>query len=275
MAIAAPLFYGYVVTWVNLLCFFALLIEVGVVRALPDPRPRRVPGDQHPAQRALARMIGGSVLVTLLTQSALGSSACRRLDRGGLLLDVRPACATRSTARFLVNGFPLPLTARRPPGPLTARRITAGADRAAHAAGTADRAGRHTTARVELECLATPVRAAGHRVRARTGRRDRRTRPLAARSRPADLLPVPRHGRSAAPPGAWTYLDLARDPARGYGRPDGATRALGVSLAARRAVRAAGRPTRAGFERVVFFLPAVLDKAGRGRQGGCRCSTPC
>jgi pimeloyl-ACP methyl ester carboxylesterase len=67
------------------------------------------------------------------------------------------------------------------------------------------------------------------------------------------------HGRSAAPAGPWTYVDLARD-LRAVADLAGATRALGVSLGAGALVRLlADNPTR--FERVVFFLPAALAAA--------------
>jgi pimeloyl-ACP methyl ester carboxylesterase len=66
------------------------------------------------------------------------------------------------------------------------------------------------------------------------------------------------HGRSAAPPGRWTYLDLARD-LRAVADLYGATRALGVSLGAGALCRLlADNPTR--FDRAVFFQPAVLDQ---------------
>ena len=65
------------------------------------------------------------------------------------------------------------------------------------------------------------------------------------------------HGRSSAPPGRWTYADLARD-LRAVADLSGATRALGVSLGAGALCRLlADDPDR--FERVVLFLPAVLD----------------
>ena len=65
------------------------------------------------------------------------------------------------------------------------------------------------------------------------------------------------HGRSAAPAGRWTYTDLARD-LRAVADLSGATRALGVSMGAGALCRLlADNPGR--FERVVFFLPAVLD----------------
>jgi pimeloyl-ACP methyl ester carboxylesterase len=66
------------------------------------------------------------------------------------------------------------------------------------------------------------------------------------------------HGRSSAPPGHWTYLDLARD-LRAIADLHGATRALGVSLGAGALCRLlADNPNR--FEKVVFFMPAVLDR---------------
>jgi pimeloyl-ACP methyl ester carboxylesterase len=66
------------------------------------------------------------------------------------------------------------------------------------------------------------------------------------------------HGRSAAPGGVWTYADLARD-LRAIADLAGATRALGVSLGAGALCRLlADHPDR--FDRVVLFLPAVLDR---------------
>jgi 3-oxoadipate enol-lactonase len=67
------------------------------------------------------------------------------------------------------------------------------------------------------------------------------------------------HGRSACPPGRWSYPDLARD-LRAVADLYGATRALGVSLGAGALCRLlADNPGR--FDRLVFFLPAVLDRA--------------
>jgi 3-oxoadipate enol-lactonase len=66
------------------------------------------------------------------------------------------------------------------------------------------------------------------------------------------------HGRSDAPPGPWTYADLARD-LRAVADLSGATRALGVSMGAGALCRLlAESPGR--FERVVLFLPATLDR---------------
>ena len=65
------------------------------------------------------------------------------------------------------------------------------------------------------------------------------------------------HGRSDAPAGHWTYEDLARD-LRAVADLTGSTRALGVSMGAGALCRVlASNPDR--FERVVLFLPAVLD----------------
>jgi pimeloyl-ACP methyl ester carboxylesterase len=66
------------------------------------------------------------------------------------------------------------------------------------------------------------------------------------------------HGRSASPPGEWTYLDLARD-LRAVADLSGATRALGVSLGAGALCRLL-IDNHNRFERVVLFLPAVLDR---------------
>lgn len=67
------------------------------------------------------------------------------------------------------------------------------------------------------------------------------------------------HGRSDAPTGTWSYADFARD-LRAVADLSGATRALGVShgaaALARLLVESPGR-----FERVVFHLPAVFDRA--------------
>ena len=65
------------------------------------------------------------------------------------------------------------------------------------------------------------------------------------------------HGRSDAPPGPWSFGDLATD-LRGVADLTGATRALGVSMGAGALCRLlAETPDR--FERAVFYLPAPLD----------------
>jgi len=93
MAIAAPLFYGYVVTWVNLLLFiFALLIEVASFGHCLIQRPDAFPAINTLPKGAWLAMIGGSVLVTLLTQSALGILGLVAVTIAAVyLLDVRPA----------------------------------------------------------------------------------------------------------------------------------------------------------------------------------------
>ncbi|MGN9776071.1 alpha/beta fold hydrolase [Micromonospora sp. H33] len=66
------------------------------------------------------------------------------------------------------------------------------------------------------------------------------------------------HGRSDAPAGPWNYVDLARD-LRAVADLGGATRAFGASLGAGALCRLLiESPQR--FERLVFFLPAVLDR---------------
>ncbi|MFI6784249.1 alpha/beta fold hydrolase [Micromonospora sp. NPDC050276] len=66
------------------------------------------------------------------------------------------------------------------------------------------------------------------------------------------------HGRSEAPDGPWDYLDLARD-LRAIADLGGASRAFGASLGAGALSRLlAESPER--FEKLVFFLPAVLDE---------------
>ncbi|MFI2661571.1 alpha/beta fold hydrolase [Micromonospora carbonacea] len=66
------------------------------------------------------------------------------------------------------------------------------------------------------------------------------------------------HGRSDAPPGPWSYLDLARD-LRAVADLANATRAFGASLGAGALCRLlAESPER--FDRLVFFLPAALDQ---------------
>ncbi|MET7960823.1 alpha/beta hydrolase [Micromonospora zamorensis] len=66
------------------------------------------------------------------------------------------------------------------------------------------------------------------------------------------------HGRSEAPDGPWNYLDLARD-LRAIADLGGASRAFGASLGAGALCRLlVESPDR--FEKLVFFLPAVLDR---------------
>lgn len=66
------------------------------------------------------------------------------------------------------------------------------------------------------------------------------------------------HGRSDAPKGAWSYEDLARD-LRAVADLSAATRAVGASLGAGALCRLmVDSPDR--FDRVVLYLPAVLDE---------------
>ncbi|GIJ48617.1 alpha/beta hydrolase [Virgisporangium aliadipatigenens] len=112
---------------------------------------------------------------------------------------------------------------------------------------------------VELEVLdsgsGAPVTVFAHGL----GQGITETRPLGSGVIGRKIFPHLRgHGRSGAPGGTWTYADLARD-LRAVADLTGATRALGISLGAAALARlVADNPTR--FERLVFFLPAVLDK---------------
>jgi 3-oxoadipate enol-lactonase len=124
---------------------------------------------------------------------------------------------------------------------------------------------------VELECLATgtgePITAFAHGMAGSIGD----TRPLGSGVAGRKVFFQFRgHGRSAAPAGRWTYADLARD-LRSVADLYAATRAVGMSLGAGALCRlVADNPGR--FERMVFFLPAVLDRPlpepGRQRLAG-------
>jgi 3-oxoadipate enol-lactonase len=65
------------------------------------------------------------------------------------------------------------------------------------------------------------------------------------------------HGRSDAPPGPWSFADLAED-LRAVADRAGATRALGVSMGAGALCRVLSE-TPGRFERIVLYLPAPLD----------------
>jgi 3-oxoadipate enol-lactonase len=65
------------------------------------------------------------------------------------------------------------------------------------------------------------------------------------------------HGRSDAPPGPWSFADLAED-LRAVADRAGATRALGVSMGAGALCRVLAE-TPGRFERIVLYLPAPLD----------------
>ncbi|GID66555.1 carboxylesterase [Actinoplanes cyaneus] len=74
------------------------------------------------------------------------------------------------------------------------------------------------------------------------------------------------HGRSDAPPGPWSFADLAAD-LRGVADLAGATRAVGVSMGAGALCRLlADTPDR--FDKVVLYLPAPLD--GRRSEAAAR-----
>jgi len=65
------------------------------------------------------------------------------------------------------------------------------------------------------------------------------------------------HGRSEAPPGPWSFADLA-DDLRAVADRAGASRALGVSMGAGALCRLlVSTPDR--FERIVLYLPSPLD----------------
>ncbi|HEX6500344.1 MAG TPA: alpha/beta hydrolase [Micromonosporaceae bacterium] len=120
---------------------------------------------------------------------------------------------------------------------------------------------------VALECLTTgvgePVTVFAHGL----GNGIAETRPLGSSVTGTKVFFQFRgHGRSDAPPGPWTYQDLARD-LRAVADLSGARRALGVSLGAGALCRLLSQSP-ARFERVVFFLPAVLDtpRAAPARQ---------
>nr|WP_239133324.1 alpha/beta hydrolase [Rugosimonospora africana] len=116
---------------------------------------------------------------------------------------------------------------------------------------------------VELEYLATgtgrPVTVFAHGL----GGGIADTRPLGSGVPGSKIfIQLRGHGRSAAPPGEWSYADLAADLAAvaDFHRAD---QALGISLGAGALCRLlVDRPDR--FRRLVFFLPAVLDTPRTG-----------
>jgi Protein of unknown function (DUF2516) len=93
MAIASPIFYLDVVYWVNWLLFiFALLIEVAAFGHCLIQRPDAFQAINTLPKGAWLAMIGVSVLVTLLTQYALGILGLIAITIAAVyLLDVRPA----------------------------------------------------------------------------------------------------------------------------------------------------------------------------------------
>jgi hypothetical protein len=93
MAIAAPIFYLNVISWVELLLFiFALLIEVAAFGHCILQRPDAFAAIGTLPKGAWLAMLGGSVLVTLLAQQALGILGLIAITIAAVyLLDVRPA----------------------------------------------------------------------------------------------------------------------------------------------------------------------------------------
>jgi hypothetical protein len=93
MDTAAPIVSQDVVYWVNWLLFiFALLIEVAAFGHCLIQRPDAFPAINTLPKGAWLAMIGVSVLVTLLTQSALGILGLVAVTIAAVyLLDVRPA----------------------------------------------------------------------------------------------------------------------------------------------------------------------------------------
>jgi hypothetical protein len=93
MANAAPLFYLDVIDWVNWLLFvFALLIEVAAFGHCLLQRPDAFPAINTLPKGAWLALIGGSVLVTLLTRTAVGILGLVAIAIAAVyLLDVRPA----------------------------------------------------------------------------------------------------------------------------------------------------------------------------------------
>src|SRR5437763_16241118 len=94
MATAAPIFYQDVVYWVNWLLFiFALVIEIAAFGHCLLQRPDAFPAINTLPKGAWLALIGVSVLVTLLSQTALGllglvavtiAAACLRDPRPAL-----------------------------------------------------------------------------------------------------------------------------------------------------------------------------------------------
>jgi len=94
MAIAtAPIFYLDIQAWIDRLLFvFALVIEVVSFVHCLIQRPDAFPAINTLPKAAWLAMIGGSVLVTLLSQSALGILGLVAVTIAAIyLLDVRPA----------------------------------------------------------------------------------------------------------------------------------------------------------------------------------------
>lgn len=93
MATAAPIFYSSVVSVVDLLLLvFAIVIEVAAFGHCLIQRPDAFPAINTLPKAAWLAMIGGSVLVTLLTRTAFGILGLVAITIAAVyLLDVRPA----------------------------------------------------------------------------------------------------------------------------------------------------------------------------------------
>jgi hypothetical protein len=93
MAIAAPIFYASVVSIVNLvLLVFAIVIEVAAFGHCLIQRPDAFPAINTLPKAAWLAMIGASVVVTLLTRTAVGILGLVAITIAAVyLLDVRPA----------------------------------------------------------------------------------------------------------------------------------------------------------------------------------------
>lgn len=93
MAVAAPNFYQPIIAWVDLLLLiFCLLVEVAAFGHCLLQRPDAFSAIGTLPKGAWLAMLGGSVLVTLLSQSSLGILGLIAITIGLVyLLDVRPA----------------------------------------------------------------------------------------------------------------------------------------------------------------------------------------
>ena|SRR5690349_22152525 len=93
MAIAAPIFFAPIVRWVDLLLFiFALVIEIAAFGHCLLQRPDAFPAINTLPKGAWLALIGVSVLVTLLSQTALGLLGLVAITVAAVyLLDTRPA----------------------------------------------------------------------------------------------------------------------------------------------------------------------------------------
>ncbi|HEV7899496.1 MAG TPA: DUF2516 family protein [Planosporangium sp.] len=92
MAIAAPIFYMHVVSWINLLLLvFALVIEVWAFGHCLLQRPDAFAAIGTLPKGAWLAMLGGSVFVTLLSGATFILGLIAITIAAVYLLDVRPA----------------------------------------------------------------------------------------------------------------------------------------------------------------------------------------